>query len=596
MKLDSERLIMTPPLLPSPAAIAAAKADWQTQARRQYDSGAWMLGLDDERRMSDDFDFHPQTLDGFRRWLAGRYADIAALNKSWGSSFADFSQVVPKRRKELGDSPNLAPWLEFRMFIGEVLGDHYMQAPAQWAEEISPDLAVCEWGIYEPSVTWPVDWRRYAAAYKVTTRYGGNQGVLEELFRSFAPRTRHGLWMGYGMMSADAGRRIDPWRSLLNGGVFSFFWEMRDPGSLNYAVLTSDQRPTAGYAVLGQEEFPDLTGGIDRLILASRFTDDKIAVAYSYPSWLADSVGAGRPGQGRRGRTRLPAHVRRPGRRGRGPAGEGGLQAAGDPAGQLCLARADRRRAAVCRAGRRRVRGPRRLARPARHAARRGPLGDALTGVRTGRATPLGRIMAVRAGEQTPARCSSPTKTWTLNGRTERWPPRTSTARAARVDRPPAGPRQGLLAEHDAGRPSHGPHRRRGGRAERRPGRPGVGPPDALEDLRPHACRRRHQAAAAVLRRRPAGVRHRDVVLPDAFRPLAAGRPLPGAEDGRAADRPHQQTSARLRGPDAKYLGHSRDLAGHVPRRPDEALRPAGLPRDGRAGRVAPGPHKPGDR
>lgn len=288
-KLDSEHLIMNPPLLPSPEAVAAAKADWQTQARRQYESGAWMLGLDDERRMSDDFDFHPQTLDGFRRWLAGRHADIAALNKSWGSRFADFSQVVPQRRKELGDSANLAPWLEFRIFIGEVLGDFYMRAPAQWAEEISPDLAVCEWGIYEPSVTWPVDWRRYAAAYKVTTRYGGNQGVLEELIRSFAPQTRHGLWMGYGMMSADAGRRIDPWRSLLNGGVFSFFWEMRDPGSLNYAVLTSDQRPTAGYAVLGQEEFPDLTGGIDRLILASRFTDDKIAVAYSYPSWLADT-------------------------------------------------------------------------------------------------------------------------------------------------------------------------------------------------------------------------------------------------------------------------------------------------------------------
>ena len=160
---------------------------------------------------------------------AGRFPPLAGrpvrghrgLEQELGAaSFADFSQVVPKRRKELGDSPNLAPWLEFRMFIGEVLGDHYMRAPAQWAAEISPDLAVCEWGIYEPSVTWPVDWRRYAAAYKVTTRYGGNQGVLEELFRSFAPRTRHGLWMGYGMMSADAGRRIDPWRSLLNGGVF----------------------------------------------------------------------------------------------------------------------------------------------------------------------------------------------------------------------------------------------------------------------------------------------------------------------------------------------------------------------------------------
>ena len=47
---------------------------------------------------------------------------------------------------------------------------------------------------------------------------------------------------------------------------------LRDAGFLNYAVVTSDQRPTAGYAALAKDEFPDLTGGIDRLILASSFS------------------------------------------------------------------------------------------------------------------------------------------------------------------------------------------------------------------------------------------------------------------------------------------------------------------------------------
>jgi hypothetical protein len=200
--------------------------------------------------------------------------------------------------------------------------------------------------------------------------------------------------MGYGMMSADGGRRIDPWRSLLNGGVFSYFWEMRDPGSLNYAVLTSDQRPTAGYAVLGQEEFPDLTGGIDRLILASRFTDDKIAVAYSYPSWLADSAAlAGRAkviveelgfqhtfvdlddvAAGRLGKEGYKLLV---------------IQQAS------CLSRGqidavwrfvEQGGVLVCvgRIGWRDLHGSPHLD---------GVLGDALTGVRTGRAAPLGRIM-----------------------------------------------------------------------------------------------------------------------------------------------------------------------------------------------------------
>jgi hypothetical protein len=293
--LDSDRLIMEPPLLPNDTALAATKAAWQAKARKEFESGAFLIGLDDERKMPDDFDLHPQTLAGFHRWLAGRYATIDALNRTWGSQFREFAQVVPKTRKEIGDAPNLAPWLDFRMYIGDVLGEYYMRQPALWAAEISPKLSVCEWGIYEPSATWPVDWSKYARSYKYTTRYGDDQGVLEELFRCFAPETRHGQWMGYGMMSISPERRLAPWRTLFNGGNFALFWEWRESGSNNYALLTSDQRATSGYAALAKEEFPDLTGGIDRLIIASKFLDDRIAVGYSYPSWLAqtDALGKG---------------------------------------------------------------------------------------------------------------------------------------------------------------------------------------------------------------------------------------------------------------------------------------------------------------
>mgnify|MGYP005845424329 CR=1 FL=1 len=400
-KLDSEKLIMEPPLMPSPEAVRATKARWQQEARGQFASGAWMLGLDDERRMSDDFDFHPQTLAGFRRWMAGRYANIAELNQSWGTAFAGFEQVMPKRRGELGDSENLAPWLEFRMFIGEVLGEYYMKAPAEWAREIHPGLSVAEWGIYEPSAAWPVDWSRYAGCYQYTSRYGGNQSVLEELFRCFAPGTRHGEWQGYGMMAISPERRIDPWRSLLNGGSFCWFWELRDPGSLNYAVLTSDQRPTDGYAALAQEEFPDLTGGIDRLILASRFTDDNIAVAYSYPSWLCDTSALA-------GRAKVILE-------------ELGYQHTFVDLGDVAKGRLEKEgyqllviQQASC-ISRDQMAGVRRFVERGgtllcigRVGARDlhgapwpgGPLADALTGVHTARATPLGRSMEVHSGGQ----------------------------------------------------------------------------------------------------------------------------------------------------------------------------------------------------
>ena len=354
------------------------------------------MGLDDERRLSDDFDFHPQTLAGFRRWLSGRYASVRELNRTWGSKFADFSAVVPNRRKELGDSPNLSSWLDFRMFIGEVLGEYYMRQPSLWAAEISPELSVCEWGIYEPSAVWPIDWSKYARCYKFTSRYGDTQGILEELFRSFAPQTRHGSWMGYGMMQISPDRRIAPWLTLLNGGNFCWFWEMCDPGSLNYAVFTSDQRPTAGYAALAKDEFPDLTGGIDRIVMASEFLDDRIAIAYSYPSWVADGEALGRSSKlvieelGYQHRfvnmEDLPAGILAKERFKLLVLQRVGCLSHQQVAAIAAFARDGGTVLCLGRCGWRDLHG-------APHAA--GSLIDALAGVDTGRATPLGRLLPI---------------------------------------------------------------------------------------------------------------------------------------------------------------------------------------------------------
>ncbi|MFZ4693937.1 MAG: beta-galactosidase [Verrucomicrobiia bacterium] len=289
--LDDASCAMSPPFLPSAASITAMKEKWQAAVRAAAAQGARLFPLDDERRFPVDFDRSPGTMAGFREWLKGRYAGIAELNRNWGASFADFSEVVPKKRAEVQVAPNLAPWLEFQMYLGTVAGEHYMKAPAEWAAEISPDLSVGEHGVYEPRAEWPVDWARYARYYRYTLRYGDSQGVLEELFRCFGDGACHGRWQGYGMLDITPDRRAEAWASLLNGGSFCAFWAMTDNGFWNYGVATSDQRPTKGYAALAKEEFPDLTGGIDRLILNSRFTDDGIAIGYSYPSWMAD-VGA----------------------------------------------------------------------------------------------------------------------------------------------------------------------------------------------------------------------------------------------------------------------------------------------------------------
>ena len=292
-KLDKPNLIMEPALVPTPEMVAVGKQAFQAMLRTNLATGKNTLLIDDEREVNEDYDFNPQTLAAFRQWLAKRYETINALNKTWETTFADFATVLPKKRTELPDWPharNLAPWLEFRLFIAEVLGEYYIKLPTEWATEVSPDLAIGEFGIYPPngfSRLYPVDWSRSAQWYRRTTTYPNLSDLLGDYFRAFAPGSIRGPWTGYFMYAVlKPGRRIAPWTALFNGAHWCWYWELRAGGLQGYAMATSDQRLTQAYADFARDEGPDLTGGIDQLVLNSRFVDDGIALAYSFPSLL----------------------------------------------------------------------------------------------------------------------------------------------------------------------------------------------------------------------------------------------------------------------------------------------------------------------
>jgi len=271
-KRKHRKNIFTPPAVPDDAWIEKTKTKWQARARGLYERGVTYIQIDDERRMSGEYDWHPRTLAAFREHLKTVYPDIAALNKTWGADFKTFADVMPKTRKELGKgADNMAPWLDFRMFIGHLFGTWYIQKPAEWAAEISPEISVGELGIYPPSADWPVDWSKFAKYYRDTGRYTGSGDLMADLFRSFSPGSNHGGWQGYGMTEITPRRRVQLWRSLLGGGHWAWFWAMRDNGYWNYALCTND------------------------LIIRSDTQTDGIALAYSYPSWLIDRAAHGVP-------------------------------------------------------------------------------------------------------------------------------------------------------------------------------------------------------------------------------------------------------------------------------------------------------------
>ncbi|MCK5845341.1 MAG: beta-galactosidase, partial [Victivallales bacterium] len=61
-------------------------------------------------------DYSPYSVKAFRVWLKKKHSNIATLNKHWRTAYKSFEEIKPPASAE----ENLAGWLEFRRFSGEV--------------------------------------------------------------------------------------------------------------------------------------------------------------------------------------------------------------------------------------------------------------------------------------------------------------------------------------------------------------------------------------------------------------------------------------------------------------------------------------------
>ena len=61
----------------------------------------------------------PASLDAFHEWLRRNYDSVEALNQSWGTAHADWSQAQPLNADAARAAGHFAPWVDFRMFGDE---------------------------------------------------------------------------------------------------------------------------------------------------------------------------------------------------------------------------------------------------------------------------------------------------------------------------------------------------------------------------------------------------------------------------------------------------------------------------------------------
>lgn len=282
------------PLFPTAEQQARRCERLKEEVTREMATGAFNFRIAGERGLAPNFDRSEQTLAGFREWLKKRYANIGELNRVWEREFKSFDEVTPAWQptgeQVHAPSGNIAAWLEFRLCMSEFIGEYHIKAPHDCAKAVDPRITLGESGVYTPNDhrrAYPVDWSRYAKYYDDIRLYNMyHEGVMGEWFRAFAPGSDFHNWAGYGMREIAPSRRLHPWLQLFAGGRACWYYSMVD--LCNYGVITCDGRPFPAYEVLAREEFPDLTGGIDRLLMASKSSDDKIAIAYSWPSILSD--------------------------------------------------------------------------------------------------------------------------------------------------------------------------------------------------------------------------------------------------------------------------------------------------------------------
>lgn len=83
------------------------------------------------------FDYNPKAIAAFRLWLPSQYASVAALNASWGTSYATFDDVEPvKQRPPIS---NISAWMDWRRFNIDLIAK-FLSWEADLGHKVCPNV------------------------------------------------------------------------------------------------------------------------------------------------------------------------------------------------------------------------------------------------------------------------------------------------------------------------------------------------------------------------------------------------------------------------------------------------------------------------
>jgi Beta-galactosidase len=243
------------------------------------------FNLADEGGIADlsaawDFDYSAPSLSGMRDWLRLQYGSLAALNREWGTSFDNWSDVVPLTTTQAmaRTDGNYASWSDFKEWM-DVAYARAVAAGSQAVHQAEPWARSAIEGAQEPG--WGgYDYSRLATAVDVMEIYDAADNV--EIARSFHPDLTL-LTTMFDWSRPDSLHRA--WRELLRGTSGMVLWDDQN------RYVTPDGQP-GSFEPTAKEFFAGARSGLGRTLLDSHVRWDAIAVLYSPASfriqWILD--------------------------------------------------------------------------------------------------------------------------------------------------------------------------------------------------------------------------------------------------------------------------------------------------------------------
>lgn len=284
-----ERDLVRNPCLTDPAYLARRMAEHQNWAQSLRKYGCIAFNLGDEINLSAqgvDVCFSPSCQEDYRQWLQKAYGSIEKLNESWASQYTSWDQIHPITRADAAKTGNMAPWLDHRLHMTDVMMNYLDRVAGVYASQI-PGARSGPEGIWGTDPYYAVDWGQLAARLQVVIPYMNETLAFTSAGSLSRPGSLSGTWMGaYPHRSIYEGMaRYDPWYALLHGLNSAWFYASYDGTTTlhPYAGIAPDLRLNQS-AEWFFEETQKIKNGVGKLLLNSQRQRDGIAILYSSPS------------------------------------------------------------------------------------------------------------------------------------------------------------------------------------------------------------------------------------------------------------------------------------------------------------------------